>query len=43
MMKQIIFAIFASALLLVGMTGCTVEDNPAADGLNPQEQSLGDI
>ena len=40
MMKQIIFAIFASALFLVGMTGCTVEDNPAADGLNPQEQSL---
>ena len=40
MMKQIIFAIFAAALLLVGMTGCTVEDNPAADGLNPQEQSL---
>ena len=40
MMKQIIFAIFAAALLLVGMTGCSKVDNPSTDDTKALEQSL---
>ena len=29
-----------AVVLLWGMTGCTAEDNPAAGGLSPEEQSL---
>ena len=40
MMKQKIFVIFAAALFLVGMTGCTAEDNPASDNTKVLEESL---
>ena len=30
----------AAVVLLLGMTGCVVEDNPATGGLSPQEKSL---
>ena len=35
-----IFAIFAAALLLVGMTGCSKVDNPSTDDMSTLEQSL---
>ena len=39
-MKQKLFAMFASAVLLLGMTGCTVEDNLSSKDIQAQEQSL---
>jgi len=39
-MKQKIFAVLAAAVLLLGMTGCSKEDNPASTDINAQEQSL---
>ena len=39
-MKQKFFAMIAAAMLLLGMTGCTVEDNPSSVDINVLEQSL---
>lgn len=35
-----IFAIFAAALFIVGMTGCSKVDNPSTDDMSTLEQSL---
>ena len=39
-MRTRIFAIFAVALFIVGMTGCSKEDNPSTDGMSALEQEL---
>ena len=39
-MKQILFAMFAAAVLLLGMTGCSSVDNPSSNTVNVQEQDL---
>lgn len=39
-MKQIFFAMFAAATLLLGVTGCSTEDNSSAIDINALEQSL---
>lgn len=39
-MKKVLFAMMAVVVLLVGVTSCSVEDNPVPGGLSPQEQSL---
>ena len=41
-MKKIVFAMFAAAVLLLGMTGCSKADNPSTppDNTNVKEKSL---
>ena len=39
-MRTRIFAIFAAALFIVGMTGCSKVDNPSTDDMKALEQSL---
>ena len=39
-MKYKLFAMFAAAVLLLGMTGCTNEDNPSSSDINVLEQNL---
>ena len=41
-MKKIHFAMFAAAVLLLGMTGCSKADNPSTppDNTNVKEKSL---
>ncbi len=41
-MKKIFFAMFAAAVLLLGMTGCSKADNPSTppDNTNVKEKSL---
>ena len=39
-MKQKFFAMFAAAVLLVGMTGCSSVDNPSSNNVIVQEQDL---
>jgi hypothetical protein len=39
-MKQKIFAMIAAAVLLLGVTGCTNEDNPSSKDMSVLEQSL---
>jgi hypothetical protein len=39
-MKQIFLAMFAAAVLLVGMTGCSSVDNPSSNNVIVQEQDL---
>ena len=39
-MKKIFFAMFAAAVLLLGMTGCSKVDNPSPIDINVLEQSL---
>ena len=39
-MKYKLFAVFAAAALMLGMSGCTVEDNPSSGDINVLEQNL---
>ena len=39
-MKQKFYAMFAAAVLLLGMTGCTKEDNPSSTDIKDLEKSL---
>ena len=39
-MKQIFLAMFAAAVLLLGMTGCSSVDNPSSNNVIVQEQDL---
>ncbi len=38
--KQMFFAMFAAAVLLLGMTGCSSVDNPSSNDMDVLEQSL---
>ena len=39
-MKSRFLAMIAAAVLLLGMTGCTVEDNPSSSEIDVLEKSL---
>ena len=39
-MKQKLFTMMAAAVLLVGMTGCSKDDNPSLNNMEVLEQSL---
>ncbi len=40
MMKQTLFALFAAAALLLGMSACTAVDNPSSGQGQPQEEAV---
>ena len=42
-MKKNIFAIFAAAVLLLGMTGCSRDDNPSTIDISAMEQELAGL
>ncbi len=39
-MRRELFALFAAAALLLGMSACTTVDNPSSGGGNPQEEAV---
>jgi pimeloyl-ACP methyl ester carboxylesterase len=41
MMKQRIFAMMAAAIILLGMTGCSLEDNPSTDYKDMEKSLVG--